>query len=293
MKDGDATRSVLIFCSGTVALNRLVGQPDLSRDRRRLQEDVRAGQGHEGGCAARAASGNVQDAGQACHARGWRAQSVRQSRRVQRLRRDAGKGVRRRARQADRRRTGKEGMNWRESARARLSARRALRVHIQRVDRLARGHEQAVALQAAEAEVGAALGQRDAADHDAVGREDHDAVEFGIAHAPAAPQIAVDVAAHAVRRAGAGVDEHALVGNLVAAGRRRHRRGSCGSARRGIRRRRGFFRRARSTARSAPARPRRRWWLCRSRRRSGRRWCRSRARPCSPRNCRAGRRPDR
>ena len=61
VKDGDATRSVLIFCSGTVALNRLVRQPDLSRDRRRLPEDVRAGQGHEGGRAARAASGNVQD----------------------------------------------------------------------------------------------------------------------------------------------------------------------------------------------------------------------------------------
>ena len=27
MKDGDATRSVLIFCSGTVALNRLVTNP--------------------------------------------------------------------------------------------------------------------------------------------------------------------------------------------------------------------------------------------------------------------------
>jgi metallo-beta-lactamase class B len=31
VKDGDATRSVLIFCSGTVALNRLVAQPDLFR----------------------------------------------------------------------------------------------------------------------------------------------------------------------------------------------------------------------------------------------------------------------
>ena len=99
-----------------------------------------------------------------------------------------------------------------------LSPERALRIHIQRVDRLARGHEQAVALQPAEAEIGAALGQRDTADHHAVGRVDHDAVEFGIAHAPAAPQIAVDIAAHAVGRAGAGVDEDALVGNRVAAG---------------------------------------------------------------------------
>src|SRR5580698_4949618 len=80
-----------------------------------------------------------------------------------------------------------------------LSPQRALRVHIERVDRLARGHEQPVALQPAEADVGAALGQRDAADQLAVGRVDHDTVEFRIAHAPAAPEIAVDVAAHAVR----------------------------------------------------------------------------------------------
>src|SRR6185503_9351392 len=45
-----------------------------------------------------------------------------------------------------------------------------------------------------------------------------DAVEFWRAHAPAAPQVAVDVAAHAVRRAaGARVDQHALVGELAAA----------------------------------------------------------------------------
>ncbi len=36
-------------------------QPDLFRDRYRLQEDVRARQGHEGGRTARATSGNVQD----------------------------------------------------------------------------------------------------------------------------------------------------------------------------------------------------------------------------------------
>jgi D-galactarolactone cycloisomerase len=99
-----------------------------------------------------------------------------------------------------------------------LAPRRALRVYIERVDRLARGHEQAVALQASEAEIGAALGQRDAADHDAVGREHHDAVEFGIAHAPAAPQIAVDIGPHAVGRTRTGIDEHALVGDPVAAG---------------------------------------------------------------------------
>src|SRR3954464_10614616 len=83
--------------------------------------------------------------------------------------------------------------------RADLSPGRALRVHIQRVDRLARGHEQAVALHAAEAEVGAAFGQGDAADHHTVGCEHHNTVEFGIAHAPAAPEIAVDIDAKTVR----------------------------------------------------------------------------------------------
>src|SRR4030095_1107565 len=76
-----------------------------------------------------------------------------------------------------------------------LAAERALCVEIERVDRLACGHEQAVALHAAEAEVGAALWQGDAADHDGVGGIDHDAVELGIAHAPAAPQIADAAAA--------------------------------------------------------------------------------------------------
>ena len=56
-------------------------------------------------------------------------------------------------------------------------------------------------LRAAEAEVGAALGQRDAADQLAVGGEHVHAVQLLAAHAPAAPQIAVDVAAQAVGRA--------------------------------------------------------------------------------------------
>src|ERR1700743_2154412 len=69
----------------------------------------------------------------------------------------------------------------------RLSPQRALRVDIERVDRLARCHEQAVALQSAEAEIGAAFGQGNAADRSAVGCKYHDAVELGHAHAPAAP----------------------------------------------------------------------------------------------------------
>src|SRR5271170_4751033 len=84
-------------------------------------------------------------------------------------------------------------------ARTRSAADRALGVHIQRIERVAGRHEQAVALDAAEAEVGAALGERDLADPLAVRIEHHDAVERRRG-APAAPQVAVDVAAEAVRR---------------------------------------------------------------------------------------------
>jgi hypothetical protein len=45
------------------------------------------------------------------------------------------------------------------------AARAPLGLAIEGVDRLARGHEQAVALLAAETHVGAALGQQDAADY--------------------------------------------------------------------------------------------------------------------------------
>src|SRR5262249_41703101 len=41
----------------------------------------------------------------------------------------------------------------------------------------------------------------------------------GADQAPTAPEIAVDVAAHAVGRAGSGIDQHALVGKLGAVGR--------------------------------------------------------------------------
>ena len=60
--------------------------------------------------------------------------------------------------------------------RSQLTAGDALRLDVERIDGLAGGHEQAVALPAAEAEVGAALGQQDAADQSAVGREHRDAV---------------------------------------------------------------------------------------------------------------------
>src|SRR5258708_2852009 len=69
------------------------------------------------------------------------------------------------------------------------------------IERLARGHEQAVALLAAEGEIGAGLGQEDLADPLAIRREDLHAVIAGSHPARADPDIAVDVDAHAVREA--------------------------------------------------------------------------------------------
>src|SRR3954454_13346137 len=79
----------------------------------------------------------------------------------------------------------------------RSAADRAFGVDVDRVERLARRHEQPVPLDPAEAEVGAALRQRDAADHFAVRGKHDDAVEPGPG-TPAAPQIAVHVATEAV-----------------------------------------------------------------------------------------------
>src|SRR5262249_48252521 len=97
----------------------------------------------------------------------------------------------------------------------RSPSRRALRVHVERIERMARRHEQPVALDAAEADIGGALGQCDEADGFAGRVENLHAVLLRATHAPAAPQIAVDVAAEAVRRAARlGGDEGAAVGEL-------------------------------------------------------------------------------
>src|SRR5438876_12359458 len=78
----------------------------------------------------------------------------------------------------------------------------ALRGGIYRVERLARGHEQPVALGAAEADVAAHLGQADPADELAVRRPyRHAAIADVAAGIARGPDIAVDVAAHAVRSA--------------------------------------------------------------------------------------------
>src|SRR6478752_8336423 len=93
----------------------------------------------------------------------------------------------------------------------------ALRVHVERIDRVARRHEQPVAIAAAEADVGGALGQRYEADRLAGRIENLHAVERR-AHAPATPQIAVDVDPKPVGRFFFfAVDEYAAIGELRSA----------------------------------------------------------------------------
>src|SRR6266567_1836167 len=83
----------------------------------------------------------------------------------------------------------------------------ALRGGVDGVERLARGHEQAVAFGAAEADVAAHLGQTDATDQLAFRRPHrHAAIADGAASVARGPDIAADVAAHAVRPALHAID---------------------------------------------------------------------------------------
>src|SRR5215218_1419296 len=107
-------------------------------------------------------------------------------------------------------------------SRAGLARACTLRGRVHRIERLARGHEQAVSLGAAEADVAAHFGKPDAAEQLAVRRPGrHTAVADGTAGIAGRPDIAVDVAAHAVRPALHAVDhalaEPLLVGELVIA----------------------------------------------------------------------------
>src|SRR5262245_22673008 len=97
------------------------------------------------------------------------------------------------------------------------AARRSLRVDIERVERMTGRHEKPVALEAAEADVGAALGQRDKADRLAGSIKNLDPVLLLVAHPPAAPEVAIDVKAEAVGRAPRlGGDEGTSVRQLAA-----------------------------------------------------------------------------
>src|SRR5262245_49843918 len=103
-----------------------------------------------------------------------------------------------------------------------LTRGRALRGSVHRVERLAGGHEQPVPLGTAEADVAADLRQPDPTDQLAVRIPHRDAA---VADAPSGiartPEVALDVAAHAVRSALHAVDHEAreelAVGGLVVA----------------------------------------------------------------------------
>src|SRR5216683_1746934 len=93
--------------------------------------------------------------------------------------------------------------------------RRALGVHIDGVERLARRHEQAVPLGTAEADVAADLRQPDATDQLAFRRPHRDpAVADRTAGVARRPEIAIDVGAHPVGPAFDAVD-HAIAEQLA------------------------------------------------------------------------------
>src|ERR1700757_3365251 len=95
------------------------------------------------------------------------------------------------------------------------AADRTLRFDVERIDRLAGRHEEAVALDPSETHIGAALGQHDAAYDLAVGGK-HDNAVLGLAAGPAAPQITLDIDPQAVRAARVGAAELASVRRLGA-----------------------------------------------------------------------------
>src|SRR6516162_9866490 len=84
---------------------------------------------------------------------------------------------------------------------------RALGVDVQRVERLAGGHEETIALRPAKAQIRTDLRQADTANQLALGRPDRDAVvPDGAARVARAPDVAADIASDAVRRASHAID---------------------------------------------------------------------------------------
>src|SRR3989449_9529791 len=86
--------------------------------------------------------------------------------------------------------------------------RRPHRVDVQRIDRRAAGHEQPVALRAAEAEVANHLRRMEEGQQLAAGCMDAHAVGVDSAPAPSAPDIALGVTADTVRESWLEVDEN-------------------------------------------------------------------------------------
>src|SRR5688500_18815275 len=100
----------------------------------------------------------------------------------------------------------------------RSGRRRALRRHVHRVERLARGHEEPVALRTTERDVAADFGKTDPAEQLAVGIPHGDAAVAETATARVAvarhPEVPVDVAARSVGTALDSVDHE--VGEALA-----------------------------------------------------------------------------
>ena len=95
------------------------------------------------------------------------------------------------------------------------AARDPLGIQVDRIYRLAGGHEEAVPLAPAKAQIGASLRERNMADHRGIRGKDGDAVEPW-RHPPPAPLIALDIATETVRSPLAGIDEDAPIGELGA-----------------------------------------------------------------------------
>src|SRR5690606_19696946 len=93
---------------------------------------------------------------------------------------------------------------------------RAASLHVQRVQRLARGHEHAVPLRAAEAQVRADLRQEDHPDAVAIGCEDMYSIESLTTPSGTGPDIPVDVRAYAVGATRLAVVVHACEPAAVA-----------------------------------------------------------------------------
>src|SRR6266404_5260489 len=98
---------------------------------------------------------------------------------------------------------------------------RAARFYVHRVEGLARGHEEAVALRAAETDVGADFRQQDHADAFARGRENVHAIVAGAHPAGSYPNISIGIGANPVGHARAfsgqlHVDEHFAVAQGLA-----------------------------------------------------------------------------
>src|SRR6266849_3148573 len=96
---------------------------------------------------------------------------------------------------------------------------RALRLDIDGIERLAGRHEQAVSFLAAEADIGAGLGQTDLTDARAIGREHLDAIVAVADPTGADPDVAIDVDPQSVRESRLAVechvDQRARVGEFV------------------------------------------------------------------------------